>query len=134
MSAPDDLFDFSVAKAHHDVRECRCFRAVRGHEGRDFQFAREALQKIEDDVACRGVEISGGLIGEKYGGRLNESASDAHALHLPAGELVGKTVAQPIEFHPPKLLAGGSARIGLSGEKQRQLDIFKNGERMQELE
>ena len=133
MSAPDDLFDFSVAEAHHDVGERRCFGAVCGHQSCDFQFARETHQKIEDDVAGHGVEIPCRLIRKKNGGRLDESAGDANALHLPAGELVGKTVAQSIEFDPSELFAGSGTRIGLSGEKQRQLDIFKNSERVQKL-
>ena len=80
------------------------------------------------------VEISRWLVGQKNGGGLNERAGDAHALHLSAGELVRIAIAQSIEFNPGEFVAGSSTCIRLSGEQQWQLDIFKNGERVQQLE
>ena len=57
-----------------------------------FFFASEASDEFDDGVTGGGVEITGGFIGEKDGGLVDEGAGDGGALKLSAGELVGAVV------------------------------------------
>src|SRR5580704_8647497 len=134
MSAPGDLFYFPVAQAHYDIGERSGFRAVRGHESCRIQFARQALQELENHIASYRIKIARGLVCKKNCWGLDERSGDAHALHLAAGELVRVAIAQPIELDPRQFIAGSGACIWFPGEPQRQLDIFKNGKRVEQLE
>src|SRR5580658_10634443 len=125
MSAPGDLFYFSVAQMDDGVGKRGGFSAVRGHESCGVQLARQALEELEDDIAGGGVEISCRLVGQKNRRRLDQRTGDAYALHLSAGELVRIAIAESVEFDPGEALAGGGASMGLPREKQRQFDIFK---------
>src|SRR5271154_917125 len=100
MSAPVDLFYFSIAQADDGVGERGSLCAVRGQKRRRFKFACQALQEIENHVARSRVEISGWFVGEENCGGLNERPRDAYALHLTSGELVRIAIAQPIELNP----------------------------------
>src|SRR5216683_5034157 len=64
---------------------------------------------------------------------MDERARNGDALHLAAGELVRKAIAETFEFDPGQPLPGGFARVTLSGEEQRQFDVFENSQSVQQL-
>src|SRR5258708_6327539 len=64
---------------------------------------------------------------------MDERACNGNALHLPAGKLVRIALAEALEFHPGKPLPGRFARVEFPGEEQRQFDVFKNRQRVQQL-
>ena len=134
MSAALNRFDAPIAESHESVGNGGGFLAVSGENRGGVLFASEALQKIEDHITGGGVEIAGGLVGEKELWRVHQRAGDGHALHLAAGELVRKTVAEAVEFDPAQTFAGGGAGMADASEEQRQFDIFEDGEGVQELE
>jgi len=47
------------------------------------------VEECHDLVACFGVEVTGGLVGEDDGGVIDEGSCDGDALTLSTGELVG---------------------------------------------
>ena len=53
----------------------------------------EAAEEIEDLAPGRGVELTGGLVGEQKHGMVGERAGDGDPLHLSAGELRGAVAA-----------------------------------------
>src|SRR5882757_1216386 len=103
------------------------------HNGRGVLLARKAPEQFEDHVAGRGVEIPGGFVSEKDAWRMDERARNGDALHLAAGELVWKAIAEAIEFNPFKAFAGGFASSPFSCEEQRQFHVFENRQRVQQL-
>ncbi len=57
---------------------------------------------------------------------MDQCTCNGHALHLAAGKLVRKAIAQAVEFDPREAFAGGFASIRFSSEEQRQFDVLKN--------
>ena len=119
MSAPGDLFDFSVAQADDGIGGRSRLGAMRGQQSGRVQFACQSLQEIEDDVTGHRVEIARRFVGEENCGGLNERARDANSLHLTARELMRIAIAQAIEFDPGEAFSRCRACIRLSGEKKR---------------
>src|SRR5947208_1236136 len=68
---------------------------------------------------------------ERTGSR--KSARNSNALHLPARKLVGIAMTEAFEFHPSKPFSCRFARTGLPCKEQRQLDVFKYRQRVQQL-
>ena len=134
MSGPGDFLNLAIAQTDNSVREGGGFEAVGCHDGGGLEFAGEAPEKLEDEVASDGVEIAGGLVREKNRGGLHESAGDANALHLAAGELVRITAGEAIEFDGSDFLERGFADFRLACELQGQLDVFENSKRVEQLE
>src|SRR5260370_41774829 len=64
---------------------------------------------------------------------MDERGRNGDALHLAAGELVRKAIAEAFEFDPGQPPPGGFAWVVLSGEEQRQFDIFENSQSVQQL-
>src|SRR5882762_4952320 len=64
---------------------------------------------------------------------MDERACNGDTLHLAAGKLVRIAIAEAVELHPGKPLTGRFARVEFSGEEQRQFDVLKNRQRMQQL-
>src|SRR5229473_904633 len=104
-----------------------------GDNGRGVLLARKMPEQFENHVACRGVEIAGGFVCQKDAWQMDERARNSNALHLAAGELVWKAIADAFEFNPFKAFAGGFASSRFSSEEQREFDIFENRQRMQQL-
>src|SRR5712692_11507634 len=65
---------------------------------------------------------------------MNERARNGDALHLAAGKLMRKTIAEAIEFDPAEAFAGCFASARLSGKKERQFHVFEHGESVKQLE
>ena len=65
MSAPDELFDFSVAQPHERVCERCRLEAVGRHNGRGVSLPREAAEQFKNHVSRRGVEIARGFVGQQ---------------------------------------------------------------------
>ena len=65
MSAPVDLFDFSVAHPDKRVRERCGLETVGRHNGRGVLLPREAPEQFKNHVAGRRVEIAGGFVGQQ---------------------------------------------------------------------
>src|SRR2546422_4038928 len=64
---------------------------------------------------------------------MDERACNGDALHLAAGELVRKAIAEAFEFDQGQPISGGFAWVVLSGEEQRQFDVFENRQRVKQL-
>src|SRR5712692_3344609 len=64
---------------------------------------------------------------------MDERARNGHTLHLAAGELVRKAIAEAFEFDPGQPIPGDFAWVVLSGEEQRQFDVFENGQGVKQL-
>ena len=64
---------------------------------------------------------------------MDERARNGDTLHLAAGELVRKAIAEAFEFDPGQPISGGFAWVVLSGEEQRQFDVFENRQRVKQL-
>ena len=64
---------------------------------------------------------------------MDERARNGDALHLAAGELVWKAIADAFEFDPFKAFAGGFANSRFSSEEQRQFDVFENRQGVKQL-
>src|SRR2546427_10694821 len=64
---------------------------------------------------------------------MDERACNGDALHLAAGELVRKPIAGALGFDPGQPTWGGFAWVVLSGEEQRQFDVFENRQRVKQL-
>ena len=73
---------------------------------RGFFLAGELGQKLDDERAGGGVEITGGLIGKENRGAMDEGACDGGALQLTAGELVRAMMGAVGELNGLKKMAG----------------------------
>ena len=82
------LFDFAVAQANHAMGVQRDVRLVR-HQDDGVAALVQPREKRHDFIAGRGVEISGGFVGQQDRRMVHQRASDGHALALSAGKLVG---------------------------------------------
>jgi len=78
-----------------------------------FFFASEASDEFDDGVTGGGVEITGGFIGEKDGGLVDEGAGDGGALKLSARELVGAVVGAIGEMDGGEEVAGAGTGEGI---------------------
>jgi hypothetical protein len=65
MLAPGDLLDFSVTQPHERVGKRCGFKTVSGHNGRGVLLPRETPEQLKNQVARRGVQVAGGLIGQQ---------------------------------------------------------------------
>ena len=114
MRVPADIFDH-LAVAEHD----RAFAAIGDaavvcdHEHGGAEALVEVADKGKDLGACLGVEIAGGLIGEKDGRIDGKGAGDGNALALSAGEFVGEVFDAVIEANEGEQLAGTLRGFGL---------------------
>lgn len=90
----------------------------------------ELCEKLDDEGAGGGIEITGGFIGQKNGGTMDEGTSDGGALELAARELVGAMVRAIGELHGFQEIAGTVASGGgdAAGEEQGEKHVFFNGE------
>src|SRR5262249_41468781 len=129
-----DTSDFAVAKFDDGVRDGGGFGTVRGHKGCGVLFARKAFEQIENDGSGRGVEISGGFIREQNSRFVDKRSGNSDALHLPAGKLMRHAVFEAGKFDGREAVERGLARIGSSRKEKRQLDVFDDAERIDELE
>src|SRR5579862_8554956 len=62
-------------------------------------FVVQTLEERHDFVAGRGVEVAGGLVGEKDRGIVHERPRDGNALPLPARKLIRLVVHPVFEIH-----------------------------------
>src|SRR5438105_5694714 len=96
----------------------------------------QLVEERHDLGSGRGVEISGGLVGEEDARVVDESTRDRDALALPSRELarmVGHPIGEPDRFQRPDrplfpLLAPEP------GIDQRQLDLLERARARQEVE
>jgi len=134
MSAPHDFFDFTVTQLDQNIRHGCGFHAVGSHDGGCLLLVRESAQNFQDDVPSGGVQISSGLIRQQDAGGVDQCPGDGGALHLATGELMGKTITKPVHFYPAQTFFRRCSNVSLTREQQRQLNIFKNGKGLQQLE
>ncbi len=96
------------------------------HDDGHAELRAEFTEKIEDGFAGGGVEIAGGLVGEKDFRAIDESAGDGDALLFAAGEFRG-AMAEPmgeadaLEGFTDSCGAFGTVDFG---EAKRKLDVF----------
>ena len=64
---------------------------------------------------------------------MDKRPRNGHTLHLPAGKLVRIAVAESFQLHPAKPFAGHFACAVFPREEQRQLNVFENRQRVQQL-
>src|SRR5690349_8381022 len=90
-------------------------------------------QQAQDDLFVLGVEVSGGLVGKHDAGIVDKSAGDADALLLASGKLRGQVMGA---LAKADALEGveGLLLVGHAVEVLRQHDVFKCGEKRDEME
>jgi hypothetical protein len=104
-----------------------------------FFVAGELGEKLNDDGAGSGVQITGGFVGKYDGGAMDKGASYGGALELAAGKLVGTVVSTVGELNGVEELASASTggRGDAASEEERKEHIFfdcESGEKVKELE
>jgi hypothetical protein len=65
MSAPDDLFNFSVTQADERIRQRCGLGTMRRQNGCSVLLPREAPEQFKNHTARRGIEIAGGFVGQQ---------------------------------------------------------------------
>src|SRR5712691_6409945 len=133
ISAPDNLFDFSITQLDHGVRQRRRLEAVGRYDTCGVLLARETPEQFKNDVAGDRVQIAGRLVSEEDTRRMDERPRNGDTLHLAARELVSITLAEAVEPDPRETLPGRLAWIRFSREQQRQFHVFENRQRVQQL-
>ena len=128
------FLNFSITQPNECVRQRGGLQTVGCHNGRGVLLSRESPEQFKNQATRRGVEIAGGLIRQQNARRMNERARNRNTLHLAAGKLVGIAITEAFEFHPSKPFPCRFARTGLPCKEQRQLDVFKYRQRVQQLE
>src|SRR6202171_2077159 len=65
ISAPGDLFDFSVTQPHERVRKRCGLETVGRHNGRGVLLPREPPEQFKNHIARRGIKIARGFVGQQ---------------------------------------------------------------------
>jgi len=104
-----------------------------------FFVAGELGEKLNDDGAGSGVQITGGFVGKDDGGAMDEGAGYGGALELAAGKLVGPVVGAVGELNGAEEFASASTggRGDAASEEKRKEHIFfdrESGEKVKKLE
>ena len=104
-----------------------------------FFVAGELGEKLNDDGAGSGVQITGGFVGKDDGGAMDEGAGYGGALELAAGKLVGTVVSTVGELNGVEEFASASTggRGDAASEEERKEYIFfdrSSGEKVKKLE
>ena len=99
---------------------------VRDHD--DQLVPGDLLQDLHDLHRGLRVQRAGRLVGQKDIGVVDEGARDRHALHLPAGELIGLFVQLVAQAYFFKRLGCAASALALAhaGNRQRQFDVGQN--------
>ena len=128
-------FDFAVADADDAIGVGSDVLLV-GDENDGVAALMEASEKRHDFFAGGGVEIASGFVGEKDGGRVDESASDGDALALTAGEFVGLVhhAVGEIDLRERFLGALDAFGSGSAVVDHGQLDVVKSGGAREQVE
>ena len=66
----------------------------------------DLAEQLVDGVGVHGVQVAGRLVGQHERRAVHERAGDGHALLLPAGELVGVLLLEPLESEQREVLLG----------------------------
>src|SRR6266404_2884702 len=88
----------------------------------------EALEELHDLFALRGVQVSGGLVGENELGILNHRARHSHELLLSAGKLIRKQVFLPDDVETIKNVADQAHALFVRNifVGERDFEIFED--------
>src|ERR1700716_436261 len=118
--ASHDIDDLPVVSRHHD----------RGTTGIDLQ------QQLNDLPRGGGVQVSGGLVGEKDPRVMNERTGDRDTLLFAAGELVRVLALLPFQPHDAEHFLDLRLEVaqGALGHAQREGHVLKYGQVGQQLE
>jgi hypothetical protein len=132
--------DFAVAHVEDAVGDLGGLGVVGDHEDGLAELAAGLAEHLEDGVGVFGVEIAGGLVGEDYGGAIDEGAGDGYALLLATGELVGAVVKTALnaehlgEVGEERLVQFFFLGRSKMGDVVSDFYIAHGGERRQEVE
>lgn len=102
-----------------------------GHEdGGEAALTAQIGQQAEDHFAGAGVQVSGGLIGQKEGGATHQRTGDSNALLFSAGKFAGAMMGTGGEAHFIKATAGVGLRprFGNAADQQGHHDVFESRE------
>jgi len=105
--------DTTVDEGDSAVRTGSDRLAVSDKENGGFFFASEAGDEVDDGGTRSGIEITGGFVGEKDGGLVDEGAGDGGALKLSARKLVGAMVGAIGELDGGEEVAGAGTGEGI---------------------
>ena len=109
-------------------------RFVRNQYERGAAVAAPREEMLHHQVAGRGVEIPGGLVGKEETWPIDQGAGDCHPLLLAAGELAG-VVPQPVfETDRGQLRPCASEGAGPTGELARRRHVLDRGHGRDEVE
>ena len=99
----------------------------------DSVFVVEVGDDVEDFGSVRGVEVSGGFVGEEDGGFFDEGAGDADALLLTAGEFGWSMVGAVTEADEGQGVFGAVATVGPVAVHHGEFDVGECGETWEEI-
>ena len=109
-----------------------CDSAVMGDDDEGgTEFVVDVAKEVVDGFGCRGVEVSGWLVGEDHGGIVEEGAGDCGALLLAAGHLGRVVVHHFFEPDQGHEFAGAREDFGADGgvaDAVGHEDVFERGE------
>jgi len=109
---------------------------VGDHDDGHAELRLQIAEKGEDGFAGGGIEIAGGLVGEKNFGAIDEGAGDGDALLFAAGEFCGAMAKAMGEADALEGFADTGGAIGAIdfGETEWEFDVFFEGHAREKIE
>ena len=109
---------------------------VRDHDDGHAELRLEFAEKREDGFAGGGIEIAGGLVGEKNFGAIDEGAGDGDALLFATGEFRGPMAEAMRQANALEGFADAGGALGAIdfGEAKREFDVFFEGHAREKVE
>jgi len=106
------------------------------HDDSHAELGLQLAQESKDRFAGGGIQIAGGLVGEKNLRAIDESAGDGHALLLAAGEFGGAVAKTMCEANALEGFADTRWALGPIhfGEAKWEFDILFEGHAREEVE
>src|SRR5271163_774825 len=134
----DAVDDDAVAHVNDAIEVGGGFGIVGDHYDGLAEILVQAAEHLEDDFGIFGVEIAGGLIGEKDFGFIDDGSGDGHALLFAPGHFRGAMMkpsieaehlgdhveAMRIEAVAVDVLSNGDIAFG--GERRKEIKALKN--------
>jgi len=129
--------ELAVAHDGEAVGEGFCEGALVGdHDDGHAELRLEFAEKGEDGFAGGGIEIAGGLVGEKNLRAIDESAGDGDALLFAAGKFRGAMAEAMREANAFEGFTDAGGALGAIdfSEAKREFDVFLEGHAREKVE
>jgi len=109
---------------------------VRDHDDGHAEAGANFEKEVHDAFAGGGIEIAGGLVGEKNFWAIDERTGDGGALLFAAGKFGGAMAGALFEFYALKRFGDAGGALGAIdfGEAKRKLDVFRERHAREKIE